>query len=141
MHTVGQVIYNVRTTLKEFSDDAKPGDRFIYSRLKNWRNNLIRKENDKGKLFNSSAMQSIHCIDLIPVDASECCNVDSGNIIYRTKNKIPKILDTSFGKQALKVYSLDRSVKFDFKSIDTIISQLKKKYKFPGASFFLENEA
>jgi hypothetical protein len=140
MRTVGQYIYGVRTLLKEYSDDARPSNRYIFARLKAVRNNFLKLANDKGKLLNSSAIQYINFIELKPVDSVEYCDIDAGSIIYKSTKPIPRILDTSYGRQALKCYSIDRSQKLEFKPLDVIIAQANKKYKFPSKSFFIEND-
>jgi len=140
MYTVSQAIYNVRALLKGYSDDFKPTNRMIFRRLKANRNLLINRENNKGKLFNSSALQTLNCLPMTTVDISECCDVKTGIKVSRSLTQLPKILDTSFDHRAISFYTIDKGHKIDIKSLDTIIGQLNKKYKYPFPPAFIAND-
>lgn len=140
MYTIGQGIYNVRALLKGYSDDFDPSNRMIYNRLKTNRSLLINRENNKGKLFNSSALQFINCIPMKSVDISECCDYKTGITVSRSKDKLPKFIDTTFDHRAVSFYTLDKGYKIDIKSLDTIIGQYNKKYKYPVPSAFITND-
>lgn len=55
---------------------------------------FLRRDYEKTKMLPESAIFEIRCIELIDVDATECCdsNIKLGCTVRRTKYKIPDIL-------------------------------------------------
>ena len=137
--TIGEVIFEAKTLLRELSDDSRITNRLVYSFLKDNRNLLIKREQDKGKLYNSSAIQTIPLIPMENVDIADSCAVELGYLISKSKYRIPNPLDLSDGSRAIKLFAIDRGSRVEFTTIDKITSNIDRKYKYPGIVTFLEN--
>lgn len=137
--TVAQIIYETKTLLREISDDSKLTNRYIYSFLKDNRSLLIKREQDKGKLYNSSAIQTIPLIPMEDVDIADTCSVELGYMISKSKYRIPNPLDLSDGSRAIKLFTIDRGSRVDFNTIDKITGNIDRKYRYPGIVAFIEN--
>lgn len=140
MNTVAQSIYNVRAMLKAYTDDFKPTNRFIYSYLKSSRILILKAENEKGNLFNSSAYQIVKYFPFEPVDIADYCDVNINITIYKSKFQIPKPINTNTGKPICKIYTLDRGNIINISNQDTIIGGINRKHKYPISDAFIEND-
>ena len=86
------ILFNLEGTSK-ISDDTEININQIYFKIDTTRAFLIRQDQSKGRSLSDNIMQTISCVNVIEVSASECCNVTSDCTILRTKNKIPRPLE------------------------------------------------
>lgn len=113
MTTIGETITRVRTVLKAVKEDAFLTDRNIYFSIIKYGETLLKREDNQYKLMKmSSIWTDLPYVELIDVDKVQagCAGVYSGCTIKRTKDKLPKILDGSFGPLIRSVSSIDGSV-------------------------------
>jgi hypothetical protein len=113
MTTIGQAITRVRTALKAVKEDPFLTDRNIYYSLIKYGETLLKREDNQYKLMKmSSIWTDLPYVELIDVDKiqAQCAGVYSGCYVKRTKEKLPKILDGSFGPLIRSVSSIDGSM-------------------------------
>ena len=112
MITIGVGVSRVRNLLKAVKEDSFITDRFIYSVITKYAKMYIKREDDKNRIMRMSTLFSkIPCVELIETDAVEACciGISTGCIIKRTKDRIPNLMDGSFGPIIRTVASLDLS--------------------------------
>ena len=63
-YTISQAINTVRTELKKTTNDSIYSNRFIYGKLKKYRNLLLKRDADRNRLRNSNAVQTLTCLNL-----------------------------------------------------------------------------
>lgn len=98
------------------SDDTKLRPRLIYELMLPVRSSLLTNKLNKKQKLSEWTYQLLPCVDIEQVDASVCpCAPPSGCIVGRSKTKIPQPL-TGLSFQALEVYTLDLSSKFQYTS-------------------------
>jgi len=113
MQTIGESISRVRNVLKAVKEDPFITDRFIASVVMKYAKALIRRQDNENKIMKyDSLFEPLPCVDLIPVDKIEACcaGISTGCKIYRTKDRLPKILEGSSGPLFKDVSSLDGSI-------------------------------
>jgi len=113
MTTVGDSISRVRNILKAVKEDPFVTDRFIFSMIMKYAKLFIKKQDDADKIKRfQSLFQVLPCVDLIEIDRVEACcaGIKSKCIIKRTKEKLPTLLEGSYGPLFRSVTSLDGSV-------------------------------
>jgi hypothetical protein len=113
MTTIGESITRVRTAVKAVKEDPFLTDRNIYFALVKYGETLLKREDNQYKLMKmSSIWTDLPYVELIDVDKiqAQCAGVYSGCYIKRTKEKLPKILDGSFGPLIRSVSSIDGSM-------------------------------
>jgi hypothetical protein len=113
MTTIGQAITRVRAAVKAVKEDPFLTDRNIYFALIKYGETLLKREDNQYKLMKmSSIWTDLPYVELIDVDKiqAQCAGVYSGCYIKRTKEKLPKILDGSFGPLIRSVSSIDGSM-------------------------------
>lgn len=110
-NTIGESISRVRNVVKAVKEDPFITDRFIFSLIIKNGKFLMKQEDTFNKLLKyQSFFQPLPCLELIEVDKVEaCCNVDSGVTIMRTKDKLPGIMEATFGPLIRSVTSIDGS--------------------------------
>jgi hypothetical protein len=113
MTTIGEAISRVRNTLKAVKEDAFLTDRTIYFSLMKYALTLIKREDNQNRLMKiSSIFQVLPYIELIDVDKVEagCVGIYSGCYFKRSKDKLPTIMDGTFGPIIRTVSSIDGSI-------------------------------
>lgn len=104
MTTIGNLIERVTTLYSKGvnSDDVRAGGRHIYHKLKSVRNKLITQQLKKRQVISDWNYTLLPCVELIRVSDVDCpCIPDVGCYVYRTKNKLPKIL-TNLNKHIIQ---------------------------------------
>ena len=64
--------------------------------IRHYRAVFIRRDYAKNGFNSRHSEQDLGCVDLIPVDASKCCNIETKCAVYRTVKKIPKTIRYNF---------------------------------------------
>jgi hypothetical protein len=111
--TVGESISRVRNLVKGVKEDAFMTDRFLYSLIIKYAKLLIKRQDNENKIMRfQSLFETVPCIELIEVDKVEACcgGIKTNCTIRRTKDKIPDVLEGSYGPLIRSITSLDRSI-------------------------------
>jgi hypothetical protein len=112
MNTIGEAISRVRNGIKAVDTDSFITDRLIYSNILKYAKMYIKQQTAQSSQtrFNSLYVK-LPCVDLIEVDKVEaCCEVRSGVLIKRTKDKLPGVLEGGQGLLLRTVASVDNSI-------------------------------
>lgn len=119
------------------SDDSRLSNRLIYNKLITVRSRLIRQRLDKKKRLSDWSYQTISCVEIKSVPVTEC--VVTGCKVYRTVEKIPKFISTSFGDGIRSVTSLDGSTIFSGTSWDKLKYDSYSKYSKNSNKYWIKN--
>ncbi|TXI91137.1 MAG: hypothetical protein E6Q36_00060 [Chryseobacterium sp.] len=142
--TVGESISRVRNLVKAVKEDAFMTDRFIYSLIIKYAKLLIRRQDNENKIMRfQSLFETIPCLELVEVDKVEACctGIRSNCTIRRTKDKLPSVLEGSYGPLFRSVTSLDRSIELykTYPSIYTsIVNSTNAKYNKQKYYWYLD---
>ena len=127
MTTIGEVISRIRNQIKAVDADSFITDRVIYSNIMKYAKMYIKRQDaitSRAK-FNS-LFTRLPCVELIEVDRVEaCCDINSGVIVMRTKEKLPGVLDGASGPLLRFVGSIDTSVEA-FRTTPQLYNALQK---------------
>jgi hypothetical protein len=110
--TIGDTISRVRNIVKAVKEDAFLTDRFIYSLILKYAKLYIRRQDNENKIMKyQSLFETLPCVELIEVDKIEACcaGIKSKCIIMRTKDKLPTVLEGTFGPLFRTISSIDGS--------------------------------
>jgi len=111
--TIGDAVSRIRNVLKGVKEDPFITDRFIYSVLSKYSKMLIRRQDNENKIMRfQSLFEPLPCVELVEVDKVEACcsGIKSKCIIKRTKDKLPTVLEGSYGPLFRSITSIDTSV-------------------------------
>lgn len=140
MTTIGEAISRVRNTLKAVKEDSFLTDRVIYSSLIKYGQTLLKREDNQFKLMKiSSIFQVLPYLELIDVDKVDagCLGVYSGCYFKRTKDKLPTILEGTFGPVIRTVSSIDGSIEMFRTDPGTWVSMTKTTtFKYNKNKYF-----
>lgn len=93
---------------KLLTSDSRISDRFIYNEAVSIKNMLIKQEEYKQRLYDSPTLfKTINYVQMIDVDTIEACGIDSDCIIKRSKEPLPKLVESIGGYLIRKITSLD----------------------------------
>lgn len=101
---VNEVVSQIRTLIKEYSDDSFYEDEFLLGLFLNKRAEILRQKLLK---FNHVSPQNYNtfCMELVPGVSHECGCVTVGCKVYRSVNKLPGYL-SGRNKSTLEFYTL-----------------------------------
>lgn len=140
MTTVGESISRVRNILKAVKEDPFMTDRFIASIISKYAKLLIKRQDNENKLMRfQSLFEPIPCLELIEVDKIEACcvGVRAGCTIRRTKDRLPPLLEGSYGPLFRTVSSLDGSIEVTKTYPSTYVAMTKSStFKYNKTKYF-----
>jgi hypothetical protein len=140
MTTIGEAISRVRNTLKAVKEDAFLTDRNIYFLLTKYGQTLLKREDNQFRLMKiSSIFQVLPYLELIDVDKVEagCIGIYSGCYFKRTKDKLPTILNGTFGPIIRTVSSIDGTIELFRTDPGTYVSMTKTTtWKYNRSLYF-----
>ena len=128
MTTIGEAISRVRNTLKAAKEDPFLTDRTIYFLLTKYGQTLLKREDNQFRLMKiSSIFQVLPYLELIDVDKVEagCIGIYSGCYFKRSKEKLPTILNGTFGPIIRTVSSIDGTIELFRTDPGTWVSMTK----------------
>ena len=140
MTTIGEAISRVRNTLKAVKEDAFLTDRNIYFLLIKYGQTLLKREDNQFKLMKiSSIFQVLPYLEIIDVDKVEagCIGVYSGCYFKRSKEKLPTILNGTYGPIIRTVSSIDGTIELFRTDPGTWVSMTKTTtFKYNRSIYF-----
>ena len=139
MVTIGEAVSRVRNIIKASTEDAFITDRFIFSIIMKHAKHFIRRQDSLNEILRfNSFFRRLPCVELIEVDKVEaCCDVKSNVTVMRTREKIPGVMDSSFGPLFRTVASVDDST-IVYKTEPVLYNALSKTsgYKYNRQRYY-----
>lgn len=141
--TIGELIERVQSAYSKGvrSDDSRLSNRHIYSKLKSVRNKLISQQLKKRQKISDWNFIILPCVELIEVEKHDCpCLPPLGCKVYRTKEKLPKVL-TNLNKHIIQwVMTIESSKIIDETTREAYLYIAGNKYTKKHLKYILENE-
>lgn len=112
MTTKGDTISRLRNMVKAANQDAFITDRYLYSMALKYAKLFIQRLDSANKLARyRNIFEPFPCVDLIEVSLTEACcsNIKTCCTVMRTKDKLPALLEGSFGPLLRLITSIDGS--------------------------------
>lgn len=111
MITLSHLISDIRDISNSGSNsiDFRISDENITYWINQVRATLITQELDKRQPIMDEWIQTIPCVELEQVDSSECCDIETGCVLLKSKLPIPDTIDTSEPNTILSVHGLDQT--------------------------------
>lgn len=140
METVGDSISRVRNVLKAVKEDPFMTDRFIASIIMKYAKLLIKRQDDKNQIMRyQNLFETLPCVELVEVDKVEACcsGIKSKCTIMRTKDKLPAVLEGSYGPLLRSITSLDGSFEM-YETFPTTYTSLRNStnYKYNKQKYY-----
>lgn len=144
MTTVGDSISRVRNVLKAVKEDPFMTDRLIASIIMKYAKLLIKRQDDQNRIMRFQGLfEVLPCVELIEVDKVEACcsGIKSKCIIKRTKDRLPQVLEGSYGPLFRSIASIDgvEELVMTYPSTFTAMTKTKNfKYNTTKYYWFLD---
>lgn len=121
------------------SDDSRLSNRYIYSKILSTRSRIISQQYKKKQTISQWGYQTLPCVKLIEVPAHQCpCLPPMGCTIMRSEYRLPEPVMGFTSEVIQNVSSIDRSMKIDRVSINSLNSQKGNKYTSKKIGFFIQ---
>lgn len=109
--TRNEVISRLRNSIKEVTSDSKFTNRYLWNVF--WTNAqlLLQRESDRARLYNQTDIWQTICIKMDKVSPllCDCLQLPMDCVVYRSRFKLPKIVEGTFGKMYRFISSVDLS--------------------------------
>ena len=96
--TLDEIAYNLLNLVRggrSHHDEHISLDQIKFN-IKHYRAMLIRRDHAKNGFISRHLEQDLGCVRLEPVDASQCCNIQTDCPVYRTIKEIPRTIRYNF---------------------------------------------
>jgi hypothetical protein len=127
MQSIREHIARIKNNFKLTSEDTVVSDRFIYLLMKKHRDFVVKRDRMSKLVYQDNLYQPLNFAELIEVDSVEACNIKTDCKIKRTKEKLPSIVENSYGVIIRWVGSLDGSSEVKHITSNAFQRKLKKK--------------
>ncbi len=109
MPTFDELTYSTLETVYggKISDDSTIALELVQFFWLNNRSKLIREDQGKGRSLSNNITQTLPCVPVIEVNASECCDIQTDCTMYRTENPLPKFVELYQKDLITKVSGVD----------------------------------
>jgi len=136
MASLGQVTYDIKEALKDFSDDSQLDNRYIIYLLNIKRAKYLKQRLEKpGRNFDTRITQTL-CLDTEIVSTNECGLELTCSKIVRTKQTVPDLLQLTNKDAIQRVSPADKlSVKFNLIDRERAPYYLSSNFKSKVKSF------
>ena len=112
MASFNEIVMDIMSIKRgQLSDDDIGDKRQFEFWLNNTRALLIRQDNNKGRSLTENIIQDLGCVELETADVSECCDLEYGCVIKRTKLELPRPIELSQSDAILRVATIDKTSK------------------------------
>lgn len=133
------IVRNLPRMAQGDSDDNDYLDRMSAFIINYYRSKLIRQDADKGKYLSSDLyVQNLGEVELVKADINECCSPKFFTCTYRTKNPIPKAVDTS-GKPLITFVGTVNGLPFTRTSFNKHRYDAFAKYTGDNPKYYITN--
>jgi len=112
MATYDKIVFDLMNIKRgQLSDDDIGDERQYEFWLNNTRALLIRQDNNKGRSLTENIIQDLGCVEIETADVAECCDMEYGCMIKRTKLQLPRPIELSQQDAILRVGTIDKTSK------------------------------
>ena len=122
------------------SDESRLSDRHVYNKILTVRMQLLSQQLKKKQRVSDWNYSVLPCVELIKVPNHECsCLGDLGCDVYRTKNKIPKVMTDSNRHFIEYVMSVENSIRIEEVTRQGVNYLKGNKYTKAKPKYLFEN--
>lgn len=113
-------------------------EELVYFWINEARSKLISEALIKREQLSDVWLQAISCLEMIQVEASECCFVTTGCFILRSKKKLPPTIETNNDNSIVKVVTATGSIVDKGNAFDGVYASFNK-YTGKKPFWYLQN--
>lgn len=109
--TVRKAISDIRKGMRENDADSRLSNKYIYSLIKKHAPTIIRQRSDSFRILKQQSFyQTIKCMIVEEAPAIDpCCGIRSKCTVYRTRDRLPRMYEDSYGAIIKNVWVIDKS--------------------------------
>ncbi len=117
MKSLNEIIYSIKENLRDYSDDTDITTDHLRYLVDVYRSFFIRRDLKKfHNPISEDIIQDLGCIEMELSDPSECCDIDTGCTVLRTKQKIPAPMQTYMGDSLTRIGPINK-IKSNFSHV------------------------
>ena len=94
--TLNEIAYDIMGNIEgtsRISDDSELSLDQVYFKINTVRAMLIRQDQSKGRSLSDNVLQTLPCLTVAKVNASECCGITAPCEVFRTAIQIPRPIE------------------------------------------------
>lgn len=106
MKTINQAVYSVLEDMNVSSDDSRYPRPYIYSKLMDAGNELLRQDYNNGYVALNGCAQTIYCLELVPADQNDCREFDGDFTVLKSVKPIPNPIHANESIMITGIYTV-----------------------------------
>ncbi len=112
-YTRKQIVSRLRNSIKEVGSDSPFTNRYLWNVFRTKSQILLKQESERSRLYNQSDIWKTICVPMDSVSPilCTCLALPMDCVVYRSRFKLPLILEGAFGKLYRFISSPDLSIK------------------------------
>ena len=137
--TLNEIAYNLLNLIRggKTSHDENISLEQIKFNIRHYRAVLIRRDYARNGLVTRHLEQSLGCLELEKVDGSQCCGLDIGCEVYKTKMPVPKTVRFNFEDAITFVGAADGLTRIPLVSSSVIKFLQYDKYTYDNKKAYM----
>lgn len=107
--TIRKAISDIRKGLRENDADSRLSNKYIYALIKKHAPTIIRQRSDSFRILKQQSFyQTLKCIIVEEAPTIDpCCGIRSKCTVFRTRDKLPRMYEDSYGAIIKNVWAVD----------------------------------
>ena len=134
---VKELISTIRNELNSITLDDRKSNRFIFSKVINYANIIIKRESDSRRLFNSTEIYKEENIKLHEVDMFENIFIKSCKTVNKSVKELPSFYSSIYGG-LINIYSLDNTL-FKSTTVENYKNISNREFKSKDKYYWITN--
>ncbi len=125
-----EIVSRLRNSLRESSADTKYSNRYLWNVFFTASKKLLKEDADKGRIYSQSNPWESICVEMEPVSSlyCDCIYLPYNCTVFRSKIKLPRIIESSTGFIYRLIASPDLSQQFTL--VSPYLYSVKRKIKY-----------
>ena len=113
LSTIREILSSIKKGVKEVHADSRLTNKYVYTVLKGWIKSILSRDSDAFRLTNrASIYQVLKCVPVIEAPAIDpCCGLRTRCKVWRTRDRLPDMIEDSIGPKITLVAPVDGLVK------------------------------
>lgn len=139
--TVREFISTIRNELNSITLDGRVSNRFIFSKVIQYAEIILKRDSDSRRLFNSTNLFKVdNCFKLKESNINDCCTIalPKCRTIMKSVTKLPSFYSSIYGN-LLIITSIDDSQRFEQTTPENYKNILNREFKPKVSYYWIEN--
>lgn len=138
--TVREIVSELATDIRAMNLDDRVSFRYLYSKFKGKVEYFLRLESKSREILKDvNVWKTISCVELEDVNNNTCGYIDNCSSLKRSKIKLPKAMNSSYGP-IIKVFTIDGRTELSITKSSEYTDYTNREYSSKKIAYWIEDQ-